>query len=128
MANEDQIKRVRGLCLAMPETAEKLSHGEPTFFARKQVFAVFSNNHHNDGHVAVCIPAEPGAQASLIRANPTCYYRPPYVGPSGWVGIELAQIGDDELAAHLSDAWKLIIEKLRVKASSTRTRRSSPRS
>lgn len=127
MPNEDQIKRVRDLCLALPDTSEKLSHGEPTFFAGKRVFATFSNNHHNDGHVAVCIPAEPGAQAALIRSNPACYYRPPYVGPSGWVGIELAEIGDDELAAHLSDAWKLIIAKQK-KPSSTRTRRPSPRS
>ena len=111
MANEDQIQRVRRLCLAMPETSEKLSHGEPTFFAGKRVFASMSNNHHNDGHVAICIPAEPGAQAALIQTNPVCYYRPPYVGPSGWVGIELKHIGDDDLAAHLSDAWKLIMTK-----------------
>jgi hypothetical protein len=127
MPNEDQLKRVRDLCLALPDTSEKLSHGEPTFFAAKRVFATISNNHHNDGHVAVCIPAESGAQAALIRANPACYYKPPYVGPSGWVGIELSEIGDDELAAHLSDAWKLIIAKQK-RPSSTRTRRTSPRS
>ena len=124
---EDQIKRVRQMCLALPGTSEKLSHGEPTFFAAKRVFAMISNNHHGDGHVAVCIPAEPGAQAALIRTNSACYYKPPYVGPSGWVGIELSQIGDDELAGHISDAWKLIIEKQK-KPSSTRTRRTSPRS
>jgi hypothetical protein len=129
MANEDQLQRVRQLCLAMPETSEKPSHGEPTFFAGQRVFAMCSNNHHNDGHVAVCVPAEPGVQAALIRANPACYYKPPYVGPAGWVGIELSQISDDELAGHLSDAWKLIIEKQRKKKpSSTRTRRTSPRS
>ena len=119
------IARVRTLCLALPETSEKLSHGEPTFFARKRVFAMISNNHHNDGHVAVWIPAEEGVQAELIRENPACYYKPPYLGPSGWVGIELDQIGDDALAAHLSEAWKLIIEKQRKKPSSTRTRRTS---
>ena len=126
MPNDDHIKRVRTLCLALPETSEKLSHGEPTFFAGKRVFAMCSTNHHNDGHVAAWIPAEPGAQAALIRSNPQCYYKPPYVGPSGWVGIELDQIGDDELAAHLSDAWKLIIAKQRKKPSSVRTRRTSP--
>ena len=94
-------ERVRLLCLALPETVEKLSHGEPTFFAKKRVFAMCSNNHHNDGHVAIWIPAEPGVQVELIRLNPACYYKPPYVGVGGWVGIELDQIGDDELAAHL---------------------------
>jgi len=122
MANEDQVQRVRRICLAMPETTEKLSHGEPTFFAAKRSFAMFSNNHHNDGHIAVWIAAEPGAQAALIQSNPACYYRPPYVGPSGWVGVELAQIGDDELAAHLSDAWKFIMSKQKKSGRVSRNR------
>jgi len=72
------------------------------------LYAGFSNNHHNDGHVAVCIPAAPGEQEALIASSPATYYRQPYVGVNGWVGIELDQIGDDELGAHLSEAWKLI--------------------
>ena len=108
MPNEDQIQRVRRICLALPGTTEKLSHGEPTFFVKKRVYAGFSGNHHNDGHVAVCIPAAPGEQEALIASSPATYYIPPYVGVNGWVGIELDQIGDDELGAHLSEAWKLI--------------------
>ncbi len=72
---------------------------------------MFSNNHHNDGHVAVWIPAELGAQEAWIRTAPKVYYRPPYVGVKGWVGIELAEIGDEELAVHLNDAWKMIKNK-----------------
>src|SRR5262249_39682871 len=83
---------------------------EPTFFAKK-VFAMISNNHHNDGHLAVWIPAAPGEQAALIKADPKTYYYPPYVGKAGWVGIELDQIGDEELAVHLRDAWDLIKPK-----------------
>jgi hypothetical protein len=105
------IDRVRTACLAMPGVTEKLSHGEPTFFVNGRVFAMFSNNHHNDGHVAVCIPAAPGEQQRLIASSPNIYYRPPYVGVNGWVGIELNQIGDDELGAHLTEAWKLIKAK-----------------
>ena len=56
-AGEKQIERVRRICLALPETWEKMSHGEPTWFVKKKVFAMFSNNHHNDGHIAVTIPA-----------------------------------------------------------------------
>src|SRR5439155_15878211 len=78
MPNEDQIQRVRRICLALPGTTEKLSHGEPTFFVKKRVFAGISNNHHNDGHVAVCIPALPGEQEALIASSPKIYYRPPY--------------------------------------------------
>ncbi len=104
---EDHLARVRRLCLALPDTSEKLSHGEPTFFVRKKVFVMFANNHHNDGHVAVWIPAAPGEQAALIHQAPDVYYKPPYVGVRGWVGIELARVGDDELAAHIGEAWRL---------------------
>jgi hypothetical protein len=106
-----QLKRVRQICLAMPDTFEKISHGEPTFFAKKRVFAIFSNNHHNDGHVAVLVPAPQGLQEALIDEAPAAYYRPPYVGSGGWVGIELDQVSDDALAAHLRQAWNLIVKK-----------------
>lgn len=109
------LQRVRRICLALPETMEKLSHGEPTFFVRKKVFAMFSNNHHNDGHIAVVVPAAIGIQAMLIEASPEKFYKPPYVGVRGWVGIELDQIDDEELAFHISEAWRLIApERLQV--------------
>jgi hypothetical protein len=108
---EEHLRRVRRICGAMPETTEKLSHGEPTFFVRKKVFTMFANNHHSDGHIAVWIPAPPGVQAMLIHQSPETYFRPPYVGVRGWVGIELARIGDEELAAHIHEAWRLVAPK-----------------
>ena len=108
LTNEDQVERVRRFCLELPETMEKLSHGEPTFFVRKRVFAMCSINHHNDGHIAVTVPAAIGIQAMLIEAEPKKYYRPPYVGGAGWVGIELPRVSDKELKMHLREAWKLI--------------------
>jgi hypothetical protein len=107
-SNEEQIERVRRICDSLPETTEKLSHGEPTWFVNKKVFAMFSNNHHNDGHVAVTVPAAIGIQAALIKASPEKFYKPPYVGVRGWVGIELAHVSDDELSLHLKEAWGLI--------------------
>jgi hypothetical protein len=109
--SEKQIKRVRRICLALPETTEKLSHGEPTFFVRKKVFAMFSNNHHNDGHIAVWVPTAPGIQGMLIEGNPRAFYKPPYVGVRGWVGIELVHIDDKDLEFHIREAWKLIAPK-----------------
>jgi hypothetical protein len=103
-----QIERVRRICLALPETWEKISHGEPTWFVGKRVFAMFSNNHHNDGHVAVTLPAAIGIQEMLIKKSPKKFYRPPYVGVSGWVGVELKHVTDKELAFHINEAWKLI--------------------
>ncbi|MCC6367193.1 MAG: MmcQ/YjbR family DNA-binding protein [Bryobacterales bacterium] len=109
--NEEHIRRVRRICLSLPETTEKLSHGEPTFFVRKKVFAMFSNNHHNDGHVAVWVPALPGVQEMLIHQTPKTFYRPPYVGVRGWVGIELDAISDEDLAVYLHQAWRMIAAK-----------------
>lgn len=110
-AGDEHLQRVRRICLALPNTTEKLSHGEPTFFTAKKVYAMFANNHHNDGHVAVWIPAVPGAQAALIRTEPGKYFRPPYVGVKGWVGIELEAVDDDELGFHLTEAWQFIAAK-----------------
>ena len=110
---EKHVERVRKVCLQLPETMEKLSHGEPTFFVKKRVFAMCSINHHNDGHIAVVIPAAIGIQAALIQESPKKFYRPPYVGHAGWVGIELTRVSDKELSAHIREAWKLIApEKL----------------
>jgi hypothetical protein len=107
----EHLRRVRRICFAMPETTEKLSHGAPTFFVRKKVFVMFANNHHNDGHVAVWIPAAPGAQAMLIHTSPRTFFKPPYVGVKGWVGFELDAIGDDELASLIRDGWQLVAPK-----------------
>jgi len=103
-----QIERVRRICLSLPETWEKISHGEPTWFVGKKVFAMFSNNHHHDGHIAVTIPAAIGVQEALIKKSPKKFYRPPYVGVRGWVGVEVDRVTDKELTVHLREAWKLI--------------------
>ena len=104
----EQIERVRRICLALPETWEKISHGEPTWFVGTKVFAMFSNNHHHDGHIAVTVPAAIGIQEMLIKKAPKKFYCPPYVGCRGWVGIEVDRISDKELTLHIKEAWKLI--------------------
>ena len=115
IGHEEQLERVRQICLSLPEVTEKISHGEPTFFVRKKVFAMCSINHHNDGHIAVTIPTAIGVQEALIKASPKKFYRPPYVGVLGWVGVELPRVSDKELRAHLTEAWKLIApEKLHM--------------
>lgn len=103
---QEQIERVRRICLALPGTWEKISHGEPTWFVGKKVFAMFSNNHHNDGHVAVTVPAAIGIQEALIKQSPKKFYRPPYVGVRGWVGIEVDRVTDKELRMHVEEAWR----------------------
>ena len=111
MSGANQIERVRQICLALPGTWEKISHGEPTWFVGKKVFAMFSNNHHNDGHVAVTVPAAIGVQEMLIKKSPKKFYRPPYVGVRDWVGIEVDRVSHKELSLHIQEAWRLIAPK-----------------
>ena len=106
-----QLARVRNMCLSIPGTIEKISHGTPTFFTPKRVFAMFADNHHGDGRVAVWIPAGPAVQSALIEEQPGAYFRPPYVGVSGWVGVELSQVDDDQLGALIREAFGLITAK-----------------
>ncbi len=110
---EEQIHRLRRMCLSLPESWEKVSHGTPTFFAGKRVFAMFDNNHHNAGHVGVWLAAHLADQEMLVNTQPARYYRPPYVGCKGWVGIELSEADDDVLALHLRQAWELIMRPVK---------------
>jgi len=107
-AGAQYVARVRRICLSLPEAWEKLSHGEPTFFVKKIVFAMCSINHHSDGHIAVVCPAPIDVQQALIEAAPKKYYRPPYVGGAGWIGVELPRVSDKELTLHIREAWALI--------------------
>lgn len=109
--SDEQIQRVRQICIALPEATEKLSHGEPTFFVRKKVFAMCANNHHNDGRIAVWLPTPSGMQSMLIEASPEKFFKPPYVGVRGWIGIELTRISEEELAFHLHTAYRQIAPK-----------------
>ena len=87
---KDPVARLRDVCLALPEANERLSHGSPSWFAGKgKVFAALDDHHHRAPHLAVWLPVPPGAQEDLIESDPKRYFRPPYVGPSGWVGVVL---------------------------------------
>jgi hypothetical protein len=121
-----QLARLRRLCLSIPGTMEKISHGEPTFFTPKRVFAMFANNHHGDGHVAAWLPAAPGVQDALIEEAPQIYFRPPYVGPAGWIGVELSRIDDEWLASLIREAFNLITANDRKTRSRTSSKRCGP--
>jgi len=118
-----QVRRLRRLCLAMPGAVEKISHGEPTFFTPKRVFAMFANNHHGDGHVAAWLPAGDGVQQSLIEEAPQIYFRPPYVGSSGWIGVELSRVDDEQLGSLVREAFNLVAAKDRGPGARTRSSR-----
>src|SRR5207253_6569072 len=85
------IARLRKLCLALPEAHEVEAWGEPTFRVKNKLFAMYAapNNHHGDGRTAVWCKATHMTQDLLVRSEPQRYFVPPYVGPSGWVGVWL---------------------------------------
>jgi hypothetical protein len=72
---------------------------------------MFAGNHHGDGRVAVWLPAAPGVQADLIEEFPGIYFRPPYVGASGWIGVELSKVDDEQLGALIREAFRFITAK-----------------
>jgi hypothetical protein len=89
MAYPRDLARVRRIIGAWPETSEKLSHGSPTWWGGKKTFATIADNHHGDGRLALWIKSTADAQEDLVAMDPETYFVPPYVGPSGWVGVRL---------------------------------------
>ena len=94
-----ELVRVREICLALPEVSERLSHGSPAWFVRgKKPLAMYLDDHHGDGRLAIWCPAPPGVQEAMVHEEPERFFRPPYVGPSGWLGVRLDRDPDwDEI-------------------------------
>jgi hypothetical protein len=103
------LERVRGICTGLPEVSERRSHGEVTWFIRgKRVLATMDDHHHGADHFAVTCPAPPGVQRQLTNRDPDRFYRPPYVGPAGWIGIRLDRDVDwGELEQLIEDAYRM---------------------
>ncbi|MEM9145750.1 MAG: MmcQ/YjbR family DNA-binding protein [Pseudomonadota bacterium] len=102
-------ERVRALCLALPEATEKEAWGDPTFRVRDRIFAMLKCGRGAEG---VWMKAPDRAQEVLVGANPNRFFRPPYVGHRGWIGVRLAPDPDwAELAQLLTRSWRLTAPK-----------------
>ena len=107
----NDLDRLRAICLAFPEVTERLSHGAPTFFARgKATFVQFwVHGHHDDDFPHLWCAAPPGAQGELIAEAPDRFFRPPYVGHRGWLGVRLDGDPDwAEIAELCEDAYRTV--------------------
>ena len=101
--------RVRAICLALPEVTEKVSHGAPAFFARKQFVHLWADGHHDDTFPHLWCAAPPGVQEHLAATRPERFFRPPYVGGRGWVGVRLdGRVDWDEVADVVEDAYRTV--------------------
>jgi len=102
----DVAARVRAICLALPEATERVSHGSPAFFVRKQFVALWPDGHHDHDFPHLWCAAPQGGQEALVGTDPQRFFRPPYVGGRGWVGVRLDGAVDwEELAGICADAY-----------------------
>jgi hypothetical protein len=105
------IERVRAACLSLPETSERPSHGAPTFFVRgkKPFVNAWIDGHHDHTFPHLWCAGLPGAQDALTTAGPGRFFRPPYVGHRGWIGVRLDGAVDwAEVAALCEDAYRAV--------------------
>ena len=107
------LDHVRRNALGLPEAVERLSHGSPSFFiGGKKTFVMFVDDHHGDGNIGIWCAAPPGEQAARIDEDPDVFFRPPYVGGRGWLGVRLDKGLDwDELSTIVEDAYRTVAPK-----------------
>ncbi|HSS12200.1 MAG TPA: MmcQ/YjbR family DNA-binding protein [Acidimicrobiales bacterium] len=113
MMSHETLERMRRLCLALPATTERLSHGAPTWFVRsKKTFVTYLDDHHGDGRLAIWCSAPPGGQRLLVEEDSVRFFVPPYVGHRGWVGVRLdVDVDWAEMPEIVEDAYRMVAPK-----------------
>ena len=107
--SETTEERVRAICMRLPEVTEKLSHGAPAFFVKKQFLMLWLDGHHDNRFPHLWCAAPPGVQHELVDTEPDRFFRPPYVGGRGWLGVRLdGDLDWDEIAAVCEDAYRTV--------------------
>jgi hypothetical protein len=109
----DPVEQLRAVAMALPEMSERISHGEPTWFVQgKKTVVMLDDHHHSADHLAFWCPAPPGVQEELVRTEPDRFFRPPYVGHRGWIGVRIDRTPDwDEVAQIVAEAYRMVAPK-----------------
>jgi hypothetical protein len=110
--NTEVTEKLREICRALPEATERLSHGSPAFYIRdkKQFVMLWPDGHHDNHFPHLWCAAPPGAQAELMASDPDLFFRPPYVGGRGWIGVRLDAdpVNWTEIAELCEDAYRVV--------------------
>lgn len=112
------LVELRRICLALPEVTERLSHGSPTFFVRdkKTLCTLHLVEFHGESGTSIWAAAPVGVQAQLVDDEPERFFRPPYVGHRGWIGVRLDRDVDwDEIDAIIRDAYRVVAPRTLVR-------------
>lgn len=115
---ESVADRVRAICLALPEVTEKVSHGSPAFFVGKQFVMLWAGGHHDHDFPHLWCAAPEGVQQELVAESPDRFFRPPYVGHRGWIGVRLdgdvewAEVEECVREAYRTVAPKRLLQRL----------------
>jgi hypothetical protein len=114
MARSSPLEQVRRICLALPDTNERASHGTPTFFIRdKRSFVTYTDNHHDDGRLALWCASSSDVQQMLAMSRPQQFFVPPYVGHLGWIGVRLDRdLSWEEIAGVIQNAHGVVMAKM----------------
>jgi hypothetical protein len=109
-AHREALVRLRQICERLPEVTERLSHGAPSFFVRdKRTLCMLHDHHHGAHGVALWCPAPAGVQEQMVEDEPHRFFRPPYVGHRGWIGVRLdVEPSWEEIEAMIVDAYRLV--------------------
>jgi hypothetical protein len=114
-SDPDKIERLRQVCLALTEVTERLSHGEASWFVGAKQFVTTADHHHDD-RLSAWMAAPEGAQRMLIEANPVRFFRPPYVGTRGWIGIYIdVEVDWVEVGIMVEAAYRQVAPKRLLK-------------
>jgi hypothetical protein len=112
VAKGELTRRVRDICLALPGVTERPSHGAPAFFVQKQFVMLWAEGHHEHHFPHLWCAGPPGAQDVLVTAAPERFFRPPYVGGRGWIGVRLdGPVDWDEIETICEDAYRAVASK-----------------
>lgn len=112
------LDRLRDIALLLPAAVETTSHGSPGFKIEDgRFFAYFWHNHHSDGETAVLVKTGgPEEQAMLLEAEPALYFKPAYLGPSGWIAIRVDAADWDHIGDRVAQSWEMVAPRRLLEA------------